>query len=223
MTNNQQTRNRRNISSKKTLYIILGVGIPLLSVLFSGFYTLDENEVALVVEYDVQELFPSNTDLWTHLITLKEAQLSGGSMQIAGPDFQKQPLFSFMGRDIYWHQPAPLGKHHNIDIYQEFQIELPLVIPDYMYERDEDGNLSVCIPAQVLMEFVHVVTWQRLEQPLSLSEAIGVVEDYVDTGITIIYQRLEFRIKNGRTASCAEPPLGRKFGYEHTKLYPRAT
>jgi hypothetical protein len=56
-------------------------------------------------------------------------------------------------------------------------------------ERDEDGNLKVCIPTQVLMEFVHVVTWQRLENPLSLSEALLVVEDYVDTGITIIYQR----------------------------------
>jgi predicted nucleic acid-binding protein len=58
-----------------------------------------------------------------------------------------------------------------------------------MNDRDEAGNLSVCIPAQVLMEFVHVVTWQRLENPLSLSEALLVVEDYVDTGITIIYQR----------------------------------
>ena len=34
---------------------------------------------------------------------------------------------------------------------------------------------------------------------------------------------LEFRIKNGRIASCAKPPLGRKFGYEYTKIYPRAT
>jgi hypothetical protein len=44
-----------------------------------------------------------------------------------------------------------------------------------MNERDEQGNLSVCLPAQVLMEFVNVITWQQLKQPLSLSEAKRVV------------------------------------------------
>jgi hypothetical protein len=58
-----------------------------------------------------------------------------------------------------------------------------------MNERDDEGKLSVCLPAQVLMEFIHVITWQRLEKPLSLSEAIRVVQDYIDTGILIIYQR----------------------------------
>jgi predicted nucleic acid-binding protein len=58
-----------------------------------------------------------------------------------------------------------------------------------MNERDEAGKLSVCIPLQVFQEFVHVITWQRLEHPLSLSEAVQVVEDYVDTGVTIIYPR----------------------------------
>ena len=58
-----------------------------------------------------------------------------------------------------------------------------------MNERDEQGNLSVCLPAQVLMEFVNVITWQQLKQPLSLWEAKRVVQDYVDTGIRIIYQR----------------------------------
>lgn len=56
-----------------------------------------------------------------------------------------------------------------------------------MNERDEKGNLSVSLPAQVLMEFIHVITWQHLEAPLSLSEAIQVVQDYLDTDITIIY------------------------------------
>jgi len=58
-----------------------------------------------------------------------------------------------------------------------------------MNERDEQGNLSVCLPAQILMEFVNVIAWQQLKQPLSLSEAKRVVQDYVDTGIRIIYQR----------------------------------
>lgn len=58
-----------------------------------------------------------------------------------------------------------------------------------MNECDEEGNLSVCIPAQVLMEFIHVITWERLEKPLSISEAIHIVQDYINTGITIIHQR----------------------------------
>lgn len=58
-----------------------------------------------------------------------------------------------------------------------------------MNERDEEGDLSVCIPAQVLMEFVHVIIWQHLEAPLSVPEAISIVQDYVGTGIKIIHQR----------------------------------
>jgi hypothetical protein len=46
-----------------------------------------------------------------------------------------------------------------------------------------------------------------------------------DLGITLKKAQsngLKFRIKNGRSASCAEPPLGRRLGCEHTKFYPRA-
>jgi predicted nucleic acid-binding protein len=57
-----------------------------------------------------------------------------------------------------------------------------------MNSRDTAGRLSVCIPAQVLMEFVHVITWRRLENPLSLPEAIQVVEDYLNAGVIVIYQ-----------------------------------
>ena len=45
------------------------------------------------------------------------------------------------------------------------------------------------MPVQVLLEFIHVITWQRLQSPLSLSQAIQLVEDYVDTGVTIVHQR----------------------------------
>jgi predicted nucleic acid-binding protein len=58
-----------------------------------------------------------------------------------------------------------------------------------MNERDGEGRLSVCLPAQVLTEFVYVITWQRMQKPLSLAEAIRIVQDYVDTGVTIIHQR----------------------------------
>jgi predicted nucleic acid-binding protein len=61
-------------------------------------------------------------------------------------------------------------------------------------ERDEEGNLSVCLTAQVLMEFVNVITRQNLEKPLTLSEVIKVVNDYLETGIQIINHR-ETQIK----------------------------
>ncbi len=55
-----------------------------------------------------------------------------------------------------------------------------------MNERDEHGNLHVCLPAQVLMEFIHVITWQKLEAPLSLTDAVQVIQDYLETGVTIL-------------------------------------
>ncbi len=47
-----------------------------------------------------------------------------------------------------------------------------------MNERNTEGQLNICLPAQVLMEFVHVITWKHLEAPLSLQEAIKTVQDY---------------------------------------------
>jgi len=76
---------------------------------------------------------------------------------------------------------------HNTD--SKFHEQAAAFIKKVMNQRDDEGKLSVCLPAQVLMEFIHVITWQRLEKPLSLSEAIRVVQDYMDTGILIIYQR----------------------------------
>lgn len=70
-----------------------------------------------------------------------------------------------------------------------FNKEAKRFLEKVMNERNEYGHLSVCLPAQVVMEFLHVMTWQRLEHPLSLSEAIAVVQEYLDTGITIITHR----------------------------------
>lgn len=62
-------------------------------------------------------------------------------------------------------------------------------VEDVMNARDDEGGFSVCIPAQILMEFIHVVTWQRLEAPLLLGEARDVVEEYLDTGVPIVARR----------------------------------
>lgn len=58
-----------------------------------------------------------------------------------------------------------------------------------MNMRDEKGDLPVCIPSQVLTEFLNVITRQNIEKPLLLSEAIAIVQDYIDTNVNIIYQR----------------------------------
>ncbi|MEZ4864740.1 MAG: PIN domain-containing protein [Caldilineaceae bacterium] len=62
-------------------------------------------------------------------------------------------------------------------------------IEKVMNERDAEGKLSICIPGQVLMEFLNVITRQQLEPPLSLHDAVQLVQDYVDTGVTILYPK----------------------------------
>ena len=61
-------------------------------------------------------------------------------------------------------------------------------VQDVMNRRDNEGMLSVCIPAQVLLEFLNVITWTRLKAPLSLSDALQIVRDYVESGVTILHQ-----------------------------------
>jgi predicted nucleic acid-binding protein len=55
-----------------------------------------------------------------------------------------------------------------------------------MNERNEAGELSVCIPAQVFVEFTSVVTSKQLKKPLSLASARDIVQDYLDTDIRIL-------------------------------------
>lgn len=76
---------------------------------------------------------------------------------------------------------------HNTD--SQFHEQAAAFVTKPMNERDSAGKLAVCLPAQVLTEFVYVVTWHRRQKPLSLSEAVRIVQDYLDTGVTIIYQR----------------------------------
>lgn len=60
-------------------------------------------------------------------------------------------------------------------------------VESVMNSRDEFGQLSVCIPVQVLLEFVNVITWQRLDSPLPLPIALQVVQDYLDAGVPILH------------------------------------
>ena len=76
---------------------------------------------------------------------------------------------------------------HNKD--SQFHKAANAFLEKEMNDRDEEGNFSVCIPTQVLMEFVNVITRQTLENPLSISEAIDIVQDYVESGVSIINQQ----------------------------------
>lgn len=55
-----------------------------------------------------------------------------------------------------------------------------------MSVRTAEGQLTICFPAQVLLEFIHVIIWGRLEASLSLAHALQIVQEYVDTGVMIL-------------------------------------
>ena len=74
---------------------------------------------------------------------------------------------------------------HNVD--SEYNQKASAFLERVLTERDEKENLLVCIPAQVLLEFVNVITRQNLEKPLSLSDAIKAVKELLETGIKIIF------------------------------------
>lgn len=48
---------------------------------------------------------------------------------------------------------------------------------------------SICIPGQVLMEFLNVITRHQLGSPLSLHDATQLVQAYMDTGVAILYSK----------------------------------
>ena len=76
---------------------------------------------------------------------------------------------------------------HNRD--SPFHESAKTFIETVMNERDENGSLGVCIPAQVFIEFISVITSNKLKMPLSISQATAIVQEYLDTGITILTQK----------------------------------
>lgn len=74
---------------------------------------------------------------------------------------------------------------HNVK--SSYHASAKVFIEQVMNVRNTDGQLSVCFPAQILMEFLNVITWHRLEAPLPLPDAIQVVQDYLATGVAILY------------------------------------
>ena len=60
-------------------------------------------------------------------------------------------------------------------------------VEEAMSTTNEEGTHQVCIPAQVLIEFLNVITWSRLESPLPLHEAVEIVKDYFHSGVDIVH------------------------------------
>lgn len=67
-----------------------------------------------------------------------------------------------------------------------FHAKAKTFLENVMSERNEVGQLSIYIPAQVFMEFLNVITWTRLEAPIPLADATQIIQDYLDTGVTIL-------------------------------------
>lgn len=74
---------------------------------------------------------------------------------------------------------------HNVDA--PFHEAAKAFVEKVLNKRDSAGNLTICIPAQVLVEFLSVITWAKLESPLPLPVALRVVQQYMDTGVTIVH------------------------------------
>ena len=68
-----------------------------------------------------------------------------------------------------------------------FHASAKVFVEQVMNTRNADEQLEVCFPSQIFMEFLNVITWHRLEAPLPLSDAIQIVQEYLDTGVTILY------------------------------------
>jgi len=76
---------------------------------------------------------------------------------------------------------------HNKD--SEFHEKAIRFLEKVLNDRDENGEISVCLTTQVLIEFVNVITRQSLKKPISIPAAIQIINDYSASGIKIIGQR----------------------------------
>ncbi len=76
---------------------------------------------------------------------------------------------------------------HNKD--SEFNRKAVRFLEKVLNDRDEKGNLPVCLTTQVLIEFINVITRQTIERPLSITSAIQIINDYYAGGVKILSQR----------------------------------
>ncbi len=70
-----------------------------------------------------------------------------------------------------------------------FHTEAKNFMERMMNTRNAEGDLSVCLPGQVLTEFLHILTLSGVGGSLPLSDAVQLVQDYLVTGVMILHQQ----------------------------------
>lgn len=58
-----------------------------------------------------------------------------------------------------------------------------------MTDFNEFGQLSVCICQQTCIEFTHSITWQKLEKPLTIQQAVEILDYLENCGLKIIHPK----------------------------------
>lgn len=115
------------------------VGLAMLAgvILYRGFYTLSENEVAVVVEYETSELIGETLNelvkgklenFRADLIAIIHEQHSGGKAKVVG--YGDPPVLPFPTPydGLYWHLPPPFGKHYKISLEtHDYHFTIPLI------------------------------------------------------------------------------------------------
>lgn len=125
----------RRISKKKP--IILGAFFGFLvvggTIFCSGFYILDDSEVAIVVEYRIGDLFGEN--FRADLVAIINKEHSGGTYKIVR--YEDSGILAPFGK-VFWHLPWPFGKHHKISLKpHDFQLRSQLI---FEIARDQEGR-----------------------------------------------------------------------------------
>lgn len=76
---------------------------------------------------------------------------------------------------------------HNRD--SKFNEIASTFVEKVMNDRDSNGKLKVCIPSQVITEFINVITRHNNSHANSIKEAVLIIQDYLNTGVTVIHHK----------------------------------
>lgn len=58
-----------------------------------------------------------------------------------------------------------------------------------MTDFNEFGHLSICICQQTCIEFTNSITWQKLEKPLTIKQAVEILDYLENCGLKIIHPK----------------------------------
>jgi len=133
---------------KKLAILALLAGLAMLAggILYRGFYTLSENQVAIIVEYEPGELIVEPLDKLVRgklrdfradLMAIIHEQHSGGKTRIVRYDDPSILPFPTPYGKLYWHLPPPFGKHYKISLeLHDYHLTVPLMVPAALDQED---------------------------------------------------------------------------------------